>query len=82
MKRRNRRLRGLEQEIRDHIDASWVGLARRSVARDEHALYEVDVYDLPTLLPVAVVLALGTSFASSVPILRARIDPALSLRGE
>jgi len=48
-----------------------------------HALYGVDVYDLPTLLPVAVVLALGTLFASSVPILRiARIDPAQTLRGE
>ena len=46
-------------------------------------LYGVDMYDLPTILTVVLMLASVTLIATSVPTLRiARIDPAKTLRHE
>jgi predicted lysophospholipase L1 biosynthesis ABC-type transport system permease subunit len=46
-------------------------------------LYGVDVYDLPTILTVVLMLASVTLIATTVPTLRiARIDPAQTLRDE
>jgi hypothetical protein len=51
------------------------------VMRNE--LYGVDVYDVPTLFAVVLVLAVVTLVASTVPTLRiAAIDPARTLRDE
>ena len=47
------------------------------------ALYGVGIYDTPTIVCVALILALVTLLAGSVPTLRiARIDPAQTLRDE
>ena len=46
-------------------------------------LYGVDVYDVPTILTVVLVLALVTIVATTVPALRiSAIDPAKTLRDE
>jgi ABC-type lipoprotein release transport system permease subunit len=46
-------------------------------------LYGVDVYDVPTILAVVLVLASVTIIATTVPTLRiAGIDPAKTLRDE
>jgi ABC-type lipoprotein release transport system permease subunit len=46
-------------------------------------LYGVDVYDVPTILTVALVLVLVTIVATTVPALRiSAIDPAETLRDE
>jgi ABC-type lipoprotein release transport system permease subunit len=46
-------------------------------------LYGVDVYDVPTILTVVLVLASVTLIATAVPTLRiAGIDPAKTLREE
>jgi ABC-type lipoprotein release transport system permease subunit len=46
-------------------------------------LYGVEVYDVPTIATVVLVLALVTLFATAVPTLRiAGIDPAKTLRDE
>jgi len=46
-------------------------------------LYGVGIYDTPTIVCVALILALVTLLAGSVPTLRiARIDPAQTLRDE
>jgi ABC-type lipoprotein release transport system permease subunit len=46
-------------------------------------LYGVEVYDVPTILAVVLMLSVVTLLATTVPALRvARIDPAKTLREE